>query len=260
MRRRRRRRKRGSRHVGLLFGFLALWLLVLLGLGRSGFSNPFQSVDVGLALHPATLPPSLAESRSWSVPPTHRLAYGLGEPERDGIDAAYDRIKRRYLGGQVPRDVFDRIYRGLVRTNRAAVQPIADRFQQLQATRELDAAELAQVIVTYVQEIPYRIPEEDEFGLLPPALVVNTTGDCDSKALLALMLLRRVGIEAILLVSNSARHAMLGVGVPLGDDRRRFDGRTYAVTEVTQPNWPIGRMPPRYASAPDWRVSPVRER
>lgn len=244
----------------MLFAFLLAWFALLLGLGGSRLSLPFEVVDVGVALHPPQLPPSRAVSRLWSVPPTHRLGYGLGEPQRNGIVASYDRIKHRYRGTELPHDVFDRIYAGLVRTNRTAIQPIAERFRELQASRRLDAAELAQVIVTYVQDVPYRIPEEDAFGLMPPALVVNTTGDCDSKALLALMLLRSLDIEAILLVSDSARHAMLGVAVPLGDDRRRYQGRTYAITEVTQPNWPIGHMPPRYASAPDWRVSPVRER
>ena len=100
--------------------------------------------------------------------------------------------------------------------------------------------------------------KNDPYGLVPPALVVNSTGDCDSKGLLAMLLLRLVGIDAVLFESNIARHAMVGVGLPMGRDRMWHQGRAYAVVEVTATNWPIGRMPPRYASVGDWRVVPVR--
>jgi hypothetical protein len=90
--------------------------------------------------------------------------------------------------------------------------------------------------------------------------LVNSSGDCDSKSLLAVMLLGMVGIDAVILESPAARHAMVGVGLPLGRDRLPHHGRNYAVVEITHPNWPIGRMPPKLASYRDWRVVPVRLR
>ncbi len=92
---------------------------------------------------------------------------------------------------------------------------------------------LARLIVTYVQSIEYQRVKDDPYGLVPPALVVNSTGDCDSKGLLAVMLLRLVGIDAALLESNTARHAMVGVDLPMGSDRLWHRGRSYAVVEVT---------------------------
>jgi hypothetical protein len=75
---------------------------------------------------------------------------------------------------------------------------------------------------------------------------------------LAIMLLRMVDIDAVMLVSQTARHAMVGVGLPIGRDRITHRGRSYALVEVTYPNWPIGQMPPKYASRPDWRVVPIQ--
>ena len=72
------------------------------------------------------------------------------------------------------------------------------------------------------------------------------------------MLLKLVGIDATLLESNMARHAMVGVGLPMGRDRLWLQGRSYAVVEITASNWPIGRMPPKMASFRDWQVVPVR--
>jgi hypothetical protein len=124
----------------------------------------------------------------------------------------------------------------------------------------MGAPELARLIVAYVQSIEYRLVKEDPYGLVPPAIVVNSSGDCDSKSLLAIMLLRTVGVDAVMLVSNTAQHAMVGVGLPLGRDRIPHRGRKYAAVEITHPNWPIGRMPPKLASHRDWQVVPVRFR
>jgi hypothetical protein len=122
----------------------------------------------------------------------------------------------------------------------------------------MSAPELAGLIVAYVQSIEYRWVKEDPYGLVPPAVMVNESGDCDSKSLLAIMLLRTVGIDAVMLVSDNAQHAMVGVGLPLGRDRIAHRGRKYAAVEITHPNWPIGRMPPKLASHRDWHVVPVR--
>ena len=150
------------------------------------------------------------------------------------------------------------VYEELARSNGEAVVPIAERFLAHARSSQLDAPTLASLIVTYVQSIEYQRVKEDPYGLVPPALVVNSTGDCDSKGLLAVMLLRLVGIDAALLESNTARHAMVGVDLPMGSDRVWHRGRSYAVVEVTATNWPIGRMPPKYASFRDWKVVPVR--
>jgi hypothetical protein len=150
------------------------------------------------------------------------------------------------------------VYEELARSNGEAIVPIAQRFLTYARASGLDAPTLASLIVTYVQSIEYQRVKNDPYGLVPPALVVNSTGDCDSKGLLAVMLLKLVGIDATLLESSMARHAMVGVGLPMGRDRLWHRGRSYAVVEVTAGNWPIGRMPPNMASFHDWHVVPVR--
>ncbi len=150
------------------------------------------------------------------------------------------------------------VYEELAVLNESAVLPIAERFLDHARSHQLSTSELARLIVTYVQSIRYRLVRNDPYGLVPPAIVVNSTGDCDSKGLLAIMLLRMAEIDAVMLVSQTARHAMVGVGLPLGQDRMAHRGRSYAITEVTYPNWPIGQMPPKYASRPDWRVVPIQ--
>jgi hypothetical protein len=148
------------------------------------------------------------------------------------------------------------VYDLLFRINAPAVSPIAERFLEYAHSQQLSPGSLAQVVVSYVQAIEYSRVTDDPYGLVPPAVVVNSFGDCDSKALLAVMLLRMVGIDAVIVSSDLARHAMLGVDSRGGRDRLRHLGRTYAFVEITAPRWPIGHVPPRYRTYRDWRVVP----
>jgi hypothetical protein len=227
-------------------------------------------VDHGIVLHPEELAPEVAVPRLWRVSPLrHKLSYGLGVREEAEIVVAYALYKdsvravrkgNGYLHHAPPQCRGDLrcVYDDLVTNNADAIRPIAERLLFHAREKQLSALELARLIVSYVQSIEYRMVDEDAYGLVPPAILVNSSGDCDSKALLAIVLLKSAGIDAAMLVSNTAQHAMVGVGLPMGKDRLRHRGRDYAVVEVTQSDWPIGRMPPKWTSFRDWYVVPLR--
>jgi hypothetical protein len=74
--------------------------------------------------------------------------------------------------------------------------------------------------------------------LTPPAAAAFTlAGDCDSRALLFVILLRHAGVDAILLVSTEYGHSAAGVHFP-GDGvagaRIRHRGRDYLFCELTE--------------------------
>jgi hypothetical protein len=103
------------------------------------------------------------------------------------------------------------------------------------------------------------VPDKEPFGLLVPALVVaEKRGDCDSKSLLALMLLHELGIESVIVESEAHHHAMLGVPLPSQGASFEYNGHRYAFTECTAEGWPIGRMDPRLTHPNDWIAFEVR--
>ena len=100
-----------------------------------------------------------------------------------------------------------------------------------------DSAWLALAIIRLVQSLPYEIIEEDTMGLRPPVVVLRDfAGDCDSKSLLGAVLLRLVGFNVVVAVSNAERHAVLGLGL---DGRAgtgtyiEFDAHRYVLVEMT---------------------------
>jgi hypothetical protein len=75
------------------------------------------------------------------------------------------------------------------------------------------------------------------------------------------MLLRQVGIDAVVLSSEQLGHAAVGVGLPGPGAAFEHAGRDYRYAEVTAAGWPIGMIPPKYDKPRLWTVMPVsRER
>ncbi|WP_342375945.1 transglutaminase-like domain-containing protein [Myxococcus stipitatus] len=230
-----------------------------------------DAMELGTVLIPSDTPRARARTYVWSTagltPPDHRLTYGLGDTldawMEDQLKALGRRLRYRSLGGerftyQPPRGCsadMRCIYEELMRSNEGPVKALGERFVTSVRERNLDSAQAAQLILGFVQRIQYELPRDEPFGIVPPALVpARNRGDCDSKALLAVMLLRQVGIDAVMLYSDPLAHAAVGVGLPGSGTRLRHGGRSYQYAEVTAEGWPLGMIPPKYDKPRLWRV------
>jgi hypothetical protein len=151
------------------------------------------------------------------------------------------------------------IYEELVKEGRSAIDPIAALFQRRVKNASLNALDAAELVVTFVQEVRYEIPDDEPFGVLPPPLVVREkVGDCDSKSLLAHMILARLGIDSVLIASELHKHTMLGVALPAPGTSFEWEGRRYAFVETTAKRSPIGHINPELLQPNDWRVVAMR--
>jgi hypothetical protein len=120
-------------------------------------------------------------------------------------------------------------------------------------------------ILNLVQSIPYELIRDDAMGLRAPVNVIyRNAGDCDSKSLLAAILLRMLGHETAVVVNPRAAHAVLGLAVPSGSGAYvDTGGKRYYLVECTVPA-AIGDMGPYRISgnaAPSgWKAWPVTVR
>ncbi|PTL84308.1 hypothetical protein DAT35_10325 [Vitiosangium sp. GDMCC 1.1324] len=240
--------------------------------------GPFGSrgLHLGTALVPASTPLSQAHTYEWQVesldPPEYRVGYGLGESLARSIESAHQAYGRRMrfralsptrFTYQAPPDCqtdMRCIYDELMRSNAETVRALGDRFVEHIREQHLDAVSAAELIITFVQHIHYAQPEGQPFGILPPALVAaQDQGDCDSKAVLAVMLLRQVGIDATILYSDPLSHAAVGVALPVRGHPFRLGNRVYRYAELTTEGWPLGMIPPQHDKPRLWKVLPAPE-
>jgi hypothetical protein len=128
-------------------------------------------------------------------------------------------------------EAWARFYRMVYRESAARL----DRFV-LEASKRLppnDPTEQAREVLAWTQEWTYD-RRADGTDLVPPlAAAYGRSGDCDARALVAAIILERLGIDAILMVSKEYSHALLGVDVPGGGQRFKFGGKDYLVGETT---------------------------
>ncbi|NNC04150.1 hypothetical protein HJC10_15020 [Corallococcus exiguus] len=230
--------------------------------------------DLGIVLVPEDTPLERAKSYDWRVegmePARQQLAYGLGETVERGLAQAHRdysvRLRYRAMGPErftyvaPPGCGTDMrcIYAELMRSNAEPVRVLGERFATSIRERDLDAAQATELILGFVRRIRYELPGDEPFGIVPPGLVpAQDRGDCDSKAVLALMLLRQVGVDAVMLYSDALAHAAIGVGLPGTGTRIPFGGRGYQYAELTAEGWPLGMIPPQYDKPQLWRVLPL---
>lgn len=268
-----------------LRGCLSLLFLVgcccLIVLDWLGYLDPDSSDfvfspagDLGAVLLPSSTPLSQAQSYLWSVedldPSRYQVKYGLGasliakiehDDEELGRRMHFRAISRSRFTFRAPPDCevdMRCVYEELMHTNTGPVEELGTRFLTYIRAHQLSSAQAADLIIGFVQHIHYEVPAaEVPFGVIPPALVpAKNAGDCDSKALLGVMLLRQVGIDAVLLYSDQLEHAAVGVGLPGSGTAIRHSGQAWRYAEVTAEGWPIGMIPPPYDKPQLWTVVP----
>ncbi len=237
-------------------------------------SESTPGVDLGVAAYPAAAPEASAVRHAWRAqqlePPVYRVGYALASEEERAVDEAQTELAKR-LGYKSQGDgIFkwtplpgcdknmDCIFEDLASRSKPDLEPLITRFKKRIGEAGLTSLEGAQLVVTFVQSIPYEIPQGRPFGLMPPALVVSRKkGDCDSKALLGHVLLDALGVDSVVLTSEAHRHSMLGIALPAQGTTIKHQGREYAFTEMTAKGAPIGWVGRDLLQPNDWIVVPV---
>lgn len=234
-------------------------------------------VELGTAVYPETTPESQATRYAWQdrrlEPPVYRVGYALSKEEQMAVDRAQndlvERVNFRDRGGGTfswtpPKGCGEHmqcIFEDFVDHSKSDIDPLIALFKKRIKEAGLGTVDAVELMMTFVQAIPYEVPEGRPFGLLPPALVAaRKKGDCDSKALLLHMLLDSIGVDSVLLNSDAHRHSMLGVAVPAQGPKLKHEGREYAYVETTAKGAPIGWISKEMLKPNDWIVVPVRVR
>ncbi len=128
-------------------------------------------------------------------------------------------------------DAWARFYRMAYRESAARLDRLA--LETAKALPSDDPTEAARRILAWVQGFVYERDEKGTDFIPPLAAAYGATGDCDSRAVVASIVLERLGIDSILMVSRDYSHAMLGVDVTGGGQRFAFNGKKYLVGETT---------------------------
>lgn len=105
---------------------------------------------------------------------------------------------------------------------------------------------IAQEILYWVQSFNYQRkssdPNKADYSNLVDT-IKNNGSDCDSRSLLAMVLLKNMNIDACMFISVAYSHAMLGVCIPDTQGQTfKLDNKEYLFGETTQKNLTLGKI------------------
>ncbi|MEQ8362162.1 MAG: hypothetical protein RIF39_17685 [Cyclobacteriaceae bacterium] len=161
------------------------------------------------------------------------------------------------------------IYFELYNSDKENINFLQDSLQQIATQYQLTRNELAKLIVSFVQDIPYSyvMPGpcdrtdhpcrgNEKFGILSPVEFLYTlTGDCDTRSVLLYAILKHFGYNSLIMISNEYRHAMIAIDLPASGDHIIHKGRKFYFWETTNTGWLPGMLPADTKNVAYWKIT-----
>ena len=181
-------------------------------------------------------------------------------------------------------DFYTQFYNGLYKMDQNKIKEIAKIFSDSASKKNMNATETAEMVITFIQEIPYCLVHEescqkaiesgDDFmvsyhqqhkpclpniigGVQSPyEFLHNLKGDCDTRSLLGFSILRELNIASSIWVSEIYGHSILGVGVPVGYGiHKEINGKSHYGVELTAKGYRLGMVAPENNNSNNWNIT-----
>jgi len=164
------------------------------------------------------------------------------------------------------------LYKNLYKQDRNKLAPILDSLSQLKTILKLKRNEFANVLVSFVQDIPYTYilftetcADNDDksmpcvdgemFGILSPYEFLHTLkGDCDTRTVLLYTILKHFNYSPKIVNSLEYEHSMLVLDVASSGEHFYKHGKKYYFWETTGTGWESGVIPPGMGNLNYWNV------
>ncbi len=178
---------------------------------------------------------------------------------------------------------YDEIIFRLKENDKNDLLGISQMFDSIKTANNLSSDDFAEMIVSFVQDIPYSVvlPSAcdpalyaddfirnylaskdakcdgyERFGINTPVEFMATLhGDCDTRTLLVYTLLSYYDYDVALLSSEYYSHSLIGINLPYDGISYRYNTQRYVLWETTAPNIRPGILPNEISNTNYWRIS-----
>ncbi|MFB9844003.1 DUF2304 domain-containing protein [Mucilaginibacter ginsenosidivorans] len=169
------------------------------------------------------------------------------------------------------------VYRSMALSDEGRLDGVYALFDSLQLVNHLDSTRFAGMLVSFVQDIPYSsvtdgsCPERGgsvssgpagepyncigqvPYGVQSPVeFMGNFQGDCDTRTLFLFTLFDHYHYRVAILGSESFRHSLLGLELPLPGSAKMAGNERYVLWETTSRGFRAGQLSPEIDHLDYW--------
>jgi hypothetical protein len=193
-------------------------------------------------------------------------------------DVIESRINKKYSNART----WGEFYKEIIDHDKIKINSVYKLFDKIYKSKLLTRHEFADVIVTFVQNIPYNLLTtescakayvNDKYvkemidngtecdgnvygGIYTPTEFINYfKGDCDTRTIFLYTVLNRYNYDTKILNSDFYGHSIIGVNIPWRGSYKRHLGKRYYTWETTSINWRLGDIPPSTSNMGLWYVA-----
>lgn len=166
--------------------------------------------------------------------------------------------------------------------DKSKLQFLYSLFDSLKVEHSLNNLQFAEMIGTFIQDIPYTLILDDncsphlynddfiikyleqggkcegliKYGLLSPIEFMGTLlGDCDTRTLLLFTVFNHYGFDVAMLGSELYRHSVIGINLPYNGTYKSINGKRYVIWETTNKGLYPGLFPREISDMRFWNVN-----
>jgi hypothetical protein len=126
-----------------------------------------------------------------------------------------------------------RFYRVIYRDNYARFKDFSAKLFEYLNSVAHDNVTQASLVLAWIQSFIYRKHDNITDFSPPLAALLDHAGDCDSRAVLFLILLKQMKFDAVLFLSSRFKHCAVGIALNASGAKLMFEGKAYVFAELT---------------------------
>lgn len=174
------------------------------------------------------------------------------------------------------------LYSYMEKTDAPRLDLVMATFTRINAEKQLNQMEFAEMVISCIQDIPYSFvfqdvcfPAEDYedsikdilegcpeccigdvlYGIQNPiSFIKNLKGDCDTRTVLIYSILKHFKYDVAILNSDFYRHSIIGLNIPGIGKTKLYKGKKYILWETTAKYYSAGVLPSNFNDIRHWNV------
>jgi hypothetical protein len=161
-----------------------------------------------------------------------------------------------------------KFYQEMYNKNYKRVAGVVAYFKDRAQKEGWSSYDLADQVIKCIQTITYERPgnvvtdKEKAANVFdyftPNEIAWYAKGDCDTKSLFIVSVLKQMGYDAVMYYSEFYGHAMAGLNINATGTFKKYNNNKYFFVESTYPGWDIGVLPPDFKDTSKWNLIPIK--